>query len=73
VGGWSGEGSCQKMTKDRPSLPPSLPPSLALTCCSLPKSGTVCELQEEDEVYTKQWGETFESAGVGVGRVLARG
>ncbi len=42
----------------------------ALTCCSLPRSDIVCELQDEDEVYIQQWGETFESGGVEWGGFL---
>ena len=42
----------------------------ALTCCSLPRSDIVCEMQDEDEVYVKQWGETFESGGVEWGGFL---
>lgn len=42
----------------------------ALSCCSLPRSDIVCELQDEDEVYVRQWGETFESGGVEWGGFL---
>lgn len=35
-----------------------------LTCCSLPRSDLTVQLQTEDEVYIKQWGETFEAGGV---------
>lgn len=41
-----------------------------LTCCSLPESDLICELQDEDEVYIKQWGESFESGGVEWGGVF---
>lgn len=36
----------------------------ALTCCSLPRADIVCELQDEDEMYLKQWSEGFEGGGV---------
>ena len=42
----------------------------ALSCCSLPRSDIVCTIQDEDEVYIKQWGETFESGGVEWGGFL---
>ncbi len=42
----------------------------ALSCCSYPRSDMVCELQTEDEVYVKQWGESFEGGGVQWGGVL---
>lgn len=42
----------------------------ALSCCSLPRSDIVCQLQDEDEVYVKQWGETFESGGIEWGGFL---
>eukprot|EP01041_Mallomonas_annulata_P009013 gene9013-18667_t len=36
----------------------------ALTCCALPRSDLVLELQDEDEVYIQQWGESFAQGGV---------
>lgn len=42
----------------------------ALSCCSLPLSDIVCTMQDEDEVYLKQWGETFEGGGVEWGGFL---
>lgn len=36
----------------------------ALMCCSYPKSDLVVELQDEDEVYMKQFGDSFEGGGV---------
>lgn len=42
----------------------------ALSCCAYPKSDIVCTLQDEDEVYIKQWAESFESGGVEWGGVL---
>jgi len=36
----------------------------ALTCCSFPRSDLICELQDEDETYIKQWSEGFEGGGV---------
>ena len=36
----------------------------ALTCCAYPKSDLVCELQDEDETFVKQWSEGFEGGGV---------
>jgi ferredoxin len=41
-----------------------------LSCCSLPRSDVLCELQEEDFVYSKQFGEPFASGGVKWGGVL---
>lgn len=41
-----------------------------LTCCSFPRSDVVCELQDEDEMYVKQWSEGFEGGGVEWGGVL---
>ena len=35
----------------------------ALSCCSLPRSDIVCELQDEDEMYIKQWSDGFEGGG----------
>ena len=34
-----------------------------LTCCSLPRSDAVFELQEEDFIYIKQWADGFEGGG----------
>lgn len=42
----------------------------ALTCCSLPKSDLVLELQDEDETYIKQWSEGFEGGGIEWGGFL---
>jgi ferredoxin len=42
----------------------------ALTCCAYPRSNIVCELQDEDFMYIKQWGEGFEGGGVAWGGVL---
>ncbi|GAB0495686.1 hypothetical protein MMPV_006991 [Pyropia vietnamensis] len=36
----------------------------ALLCVSKPRSDITCVLQEEDEVYVKQFGSSFESGGV---------
>eukprot|EP00170_Pyropia_yezoensis_P007230 contig_29557_g7252 len=42
----------------------------ALLCVSKPRSDITCVLQEEDEVYVKQFGSTFEAGGVEWGGVL---
>lgn len=42
----------------------------ALSCCAYPRSDVVCELQDEDEMYIKQWSEGFEGGGVVWGGVL---
>lgn len=42
----------------------------ALLCVSYPQSDLHCVLQDEDEVYVKQFGSTFESGGVEWGGVL---
>lgn len=42
----------------------------ALLCVSYPKSDLECVLQDEDEVYVKQFGSTFESGGVEWGGVM---
>lgn len=42
----------------------------ALLCVSYPKSDIECELQDEDEVYLQQFGDSFESGGVTWGGVL---
>lgn len=42
----------------------------ALSCCAFPRSDLVCELQDEDFMYIKQWGEGFEGGGVVWGGVL---
>jgi ferredoxin len=42
----------------------------ALSCCSYPKSDIVCEIQDEDELFIKQWSESFESGGVEWGGFL---
>ncbi|CAM9870534.1 unnamed protein product [Chrysoparadoxa australica] len=41
-----------------------------LMCCTYPRSDLVIELQDEDEVYRMQWGDTFESGGVEWGGFL---
>jgi ferredoxin len=41
-----------------------------LSCCTLPKSDLRLELQEEDEVYVRQWSEGFEGGGVEWGGFL---
>lgn len=43
----------------------------ALLCVSYPTSDIVCELQDEDEVYEQQFGDTFEGGGVEWGGVMA--
>lgn len=43
----------------------------ALLCVSYPRSDIVCELQDEDEVYLQQFGESFESGGIEWGGVMA--
>ena len=42
----------------------------ALSCCAFPRSDMVCELQDEDFMYVKQWGEGFKGGGVVWGGVL---
>ncbi len=42
----------------------------ALLCVSYPRSDIVCELQEEDEVYLEQFGNSFEGGGVEWGGVM---
>jgi ferredoxin len=42
----------------------------ALTCCSYPRSDLVLSLINEDEVYIRQWGSTFEGGGVEWGGLL---
>jgi ferredoxin len=41
-----------------------------LTCSSCPRSDVVLRLQDEDEVYKKQWGKSFEGGGVEWGGFL---
>jgi ferredoxin len=41
-----------------------------LTCSSCPRSDVVLQLQDEDEVYKKQWGESFEGGVVEWGGFL---
>lgn len=41
-----------------------------LSCCTLPKSDLTLELQDEDEVYVRQWSEGFEGGGVEWGGFL---
>lgn len=42
----------------------------ALLCVSYPKSDIKCILQDEDEVYVKQFGSSFEAGGVEWGGVM---
>lgn len=42
----------------------------ALLCVSYPRSDIVCTLQDEDEVYVKQFGSSFEGGGVEWGGLL---
>lgn len=42
----------------------------ALLCVSYPRSDIECVLQDEDEVYVKQFGESFEGGGVEWGGVM---
>lgn len=42
----------------------------ALICSSCPQSAVVLRLQDEDEVYRKQWSDSFESGGVRWGGLL---
>lgn len=42
----------------------------ALLCVSYPRSDIECTLQDEDEVYMKQFGSSFEGGGVEWGGVL---
>jgi ferredoxin len=42
----------------------------ALLCVSYPRSDIDCQLQNEDEVYVKQFGSSFESGGVEWGGVM---
>lgn len=42
----------------------------ALLCVSKPRSDITCVLQKEDEVYVKQFGDSFEQGGVEWGGVL---
>ena len=41
-----------------------------LTCCTYPRSDLHLEIQTEDEMYVRQWGEGFEGGGVQWGGVL---
>jgi len=41
-----------------------------LTCCAMPRSELVLELQDEDETYIKQWSEGFEGGGIEWGGFL---
>lgn len=36
----------------------------ALSCCAYPLTDVVCELQDEDELYVKQFGESFKTGSV---------
>lgn len=42
-----------------------------LLCVAYPRSDIVCELQNEDEVYERQFGSTFEAGGIEWGGVMA--
>ena len=42
----------------------------ALLCVGYPRSDIECRLQDEDEVYTRQFGSSFEGGGVEWGGVL---
>lgn len=42
----------------------------ALSCCAYPRSDIVCELQDEDEMYIKQWSDGFEGGGTEWGGFL---
>lgn len=42
----------------------------ALLCVSYPRSDIVCTLQDEDEVYAAQFGESFEAGGVEWGGIM---
>jgi ferredoxin len=42
----------------------------ALSCCAYPRSDIICELQDEDEMYIKQWSEGFEGGGIEWGGFL---
>lgn len=42
----------------------------ALTCVAYPRSDLVLELQDEDEMYVRQWSEGFEGGGVQWGGFL---
>jgi len=41
-----------------------------ITCCAYPRSDVTITLQDEDEMYIKQWSEGFEGGGVEWGGVL---
>jgi ferredoxin len=41
-----------------------------ITCCAYPRSDLIITLQEEDEMYIRQWSEGFEGGGVEWGGVL---
>ncbi len=41
-----------------------------LTCCAYPQSDIICKLQNEDEMFIKQWSEGFEGGGVEWGGFL---
>ena len=41
-----------------------------LLCCAMPRSDVVVELQDEDEMYKRQWSEGFEGGGVEWGGVF---
>lgn len=42
----------------------------ALLCVSYPRSDVECTLQDEDEVYVQQFGDSFEQGGVEWGGIL---
>lgn len=41
-----------------------------LLCCAMPRSDVVVELQDEDEMYVRQWSDGFEGGGVEWGGVF---
>lgn len=41
-----------------------------MTCCSLPQSDLILQMQDEDEVYIKQFGDSFAKEGVEWGGFL---
>lgn len=57
------EGSKVKMDAPLGLLKDFREDGYALTCCSLPRSDIVCVLQDEDEMYIRQWADGFEGGG----------
>ena len=57
------EGSKVKMDAPLGLLKDFRDNGYALTCCSLPRSDIVCEVQDEDEMYIRQWADGFEGGG----------